>query len=103
MNKIVLLSPDELQDIIKNAVADALSQARPFSPEFPKYMNEKQAGEYLGISPNTLRIWRGEKKGPIYHKIDKSVRYSREELDVWMKSRQTLTIDALEMAHGKVC
>lgn len=105
MNEIVVASADQLRLLLKDAVAEGVASAlkQLTGNEAPTYMNEREAGKYLGVSHMTLRAWRVEKKGPKYHKFDKAVRYSRKELDEWMKSRQMLTIDSLETRHGTAC
>jgi excisionase family DNA binding protein len=46
------------------------------------------AAEYLGVAPNTLAIWRCNKRYEIpYIKVGSHVRYRRDDLDVWLASR----------------
>lgn len=104
MNEIIVTTPDNLRQLLKDAVQDGVSSAlRQIAQNIPHYMNDTQAAEYLGISPVTLRSWRMEKKGPKYHKFDKAVRYAKTDLDDWMKTREMLTIDSLEARHGTSC
>lgn len=46
-----------------------------------KHCNEFAAADYLSLSVATLRDWRIRKRGPVYSKFGKSVRYSISELD----------------------
>lgn len=39
-------------------------------------VNEKQTALYLGVSVSTLRRWRLVGSGPVYRKLNGSVRYS---------------------------
>lgn len=49
-------------------------------------------GEAAPVTPQTLEIWRLQKKGPPFHKIGKFVRYSQVDVDVWLAScRHTST------------
>lgn len=47
----------------------------------PSLMREIDAAAYLGLAPKTLSRWRWARKGPAFHKLGSSVRYSVEELD----------------------
>ena len=38
-------------------------------------LEEKEAARFLGLSVQTLRNWRHQRKGPPYLKISRSVRY----------------------------
>ncbi len=50
--------------------------------------NEVEAGEFLGISPNTLQVWRCTKRYPLpYVKVGRLVRYRQSELDAFLVSR----------------
>jgi predicted DNA-binding transcriptional regulator AlpA len=50
-------------------------------------LNSEAAGEYIGIGPRTLPVWRNLGKGPKYLKIGGKVLYRREDLDAWLTSR----------------
>ncbi len=53
------------------------------------YMTDKEAAEYLNISVHTLRSYRkikDETNGPKFHKLGRSVRYTKEDLDNWAKN-----------------
>lgn len=45
-----------------------------------KLLTTKQAANILGLSPNTLNQWRNLKRGPKFHKLEKSVRYLESDL-----------------------
>jgi predicted DNA-binding transcriptional regulator AlpA len=45
-----------------------------------RLLNEKQAAEYLGLSPATLSSWRCRKKGPRWVKLGGAVRYDDADL-----------------------
>lgn len=104
LDEIVVLTPEKLRQLLAEAVQEGVAGAiKEISGRQNSRMNEQEAAEYLGISPITLRQWRSEKKGPKYHKFEKSVRYSRSDLDDFLKSREMLTVDSLECRHGTSC
>ena len=47
-------------------------------------LNTLEAGEFLGISPPTLILWRTEKKGPRYYRLGKRIVYRLSDLEEWM-------------------
>ncbi len=49
-----------------------------------RLLNEKQAAEYLGLSPITVGIWRREGKLPHIRLGERSVRYDQAELDAFV-------------------
>lgn len=51
----------------------------------PKYLNIKEASQYLGFSVHTLYSWtRGQRRIPFIKKGGR-VRFDRDELERWMK------------------
>ena len=56
------------------------------------YLSETQTEEYLNISKKSLQLWRFNRQGPTYMKLNaKTIRYRREDLDQWMKERIVTT------------
>lgn len=54
------------------------------TPVDPYLLNTEQAGEFLAVSPETLRTWRCRGRGPAYVFISgRSVRYRVEDLKAW--------------------
>lgn len=53
----------------------------------PKYMNEREAAEYLGLQAKTLQRWRWRGDGPIWHKIGGAVRYRQADLDAFAQPK----------------
>lgn len=46
----------------------------------------KEAAEYLGVTTNTLEVWRCQGKGPVFLKYEtKAVRYRKEDLDSFIE------------------
>ena len=51
-----------------------------------RYMNETQAGEYLGLSTRTLQRYRVDGSGPIYAKAGSRMIYDINDCDDWIAS-----------------
>ena len=49
-----------------------------------KLLNNAQTAELIGVSPNTLEIWRIQGKGPAYRKVGRLVRYVEAEVLSWL-------------------
>jgi len=57
-----------------------------------KYLNNREAAEYLGLSVRTMNRYRVTGDGPPYYRLGNRVRYVRAELDEWVTgSRRTST------------
>jgi uncharacterized protein YjcR len=49
-------------------------------------MNTKEVAEYLGVSSNTVRLWRGKDRGPKFSiRGYKSFSYKREDVEAFAK------------------
>jgi hypothetical protein len=46
-----------------------------------QHCDEFEAAEFLGLKVTTLRDWRLQKRGPVFAKFGKAVRYPLVELD----------------------
>lgn len=59
-------------------------------------LNNREAAAYLGVSHNTLEVWRCEKRHPElpYIKVGSKVFYWKRDLDSWLESR-TVRSEAL--------
>ena len=93
---IIVATPEELRSLITSAVLDALFRSEKVGNKTKDVLNEKQAAEYLGKKPGTLRQWRSDCKGPAYHKKDRQIMYKKTDLDAWLESGRTLTAESLE-------
>ena len=73
---------DELNELIDMRIQEALQKRVE-----KVWMSEKEAREYTGFSQFTLYNARmnGELKAS---KCNRSVRYHRDDLDAWMRSKQ---------------
>ena len=47
----------------------------------------REAAGYLGLAVSTLNKWRCYGTGPKYLKLGRAVRYTKDELDVFLKTR----------------
>lgn len=61
------------------------------------YMDTEQAARYLGLSKITLQQWRVAGIGPAYSKGGR-VKYHKDDLDKYMRSRRTVPEFAKEVA-----
>ncbi|KGI83857.1 hypothetical protein JY98_15505 [Exiguobacterium mexicanum] len=75
--KIVVMSEGELEDLIERAVEKALSKRGSFTR---KWLTQKEACEYVGVSRQTLRTREIEGKVTGY-RDGQAVRYLIEDLD----------------------
>lgn len=57
-------------------------------------LRERQAAEWLGVSPRTLELWRRQGNGPRFVKLGGAVRYRPEALDAYLDERTRVTTGA---------
>jgi len=55
------------------------------SDERAKMMNRHEAAAYLGVSEATLRKWACERRGPMFCRLGRAVRYEKTELDRFIR------------------
>lgn len=59
-------------------------------PKLDRYLRIKEAAEYLGVSPNTLRNWgRSGKLAERRHPINDYRLYAKEDLDALMEEAES--------------
>lgn len=51
-------------------------------------LDEKQVAKLLRVSLASVRRWRQHKAGPTYIKAGACVRYRREDVDAWLRTRE---------------
>ncbi len=51
-------------------------------------LNEKQAAKILCVAVQTLRNWRHQRRGPIYLKLGRSVRYKYEDMENYIEKKR---------------
>ncbi|MFG2785867.1 helix-turn-helix transcriptional regulator [Streptomyces prunicolor] len=52
------------------------------------FLNLPKAAEYLGISPNTLYVWRHRRQGPPSFRMGRRVMYRITALDAWVRAQE---------------
>jgi predicted site-specific integrase-resolvase len=63
-------------------------------------LNQAEAAQLLGLSPNTLRRWRHEGRGPTWVRLEGAVRYAPEALDEFVAAgRRRSTSDQRAGVH----
>jgi len=55
-----------------------------------------EAAEYLGCTPDTLRVWVSKRRVPFF-KVGRLTRFSREDLRQWLEERR---VSVMEEHHG---
>jgi len=48
------------------------------------FMNDVEAARILRLSPQTLRNWRTQSRGPAYSRAGRAIRYNIEDLRAFM-------------------
>jgi predicted DNA-binding transcriptional regulator AlpA len=84
------LQEEELIEKLAGRVAAQLGTSLKPQPQAQKrYIREKEAAAFLGVSVKTLRSWRnkGSPTGPPVTRIDRMVLYSMEGLEQFMEQR----------------
>lgn len=56
------------------------------APSAPVWLTPREAAEYVGREPRTLREWRYLGTGPAYYRIEQRIRYRLDDLDAFMAS-----------------
>lgn len=78
---------DDLAEVVRAAVREALADVR--ERPAPGWLTPQQAAVYLGISVPKLEAWRLGGGGPPFTRLSRRlVRYSRAELDAWMRAHE---------------
>ncbi len=60
-------------------------------PADPVWLREAQAAKVLGFAPGTLRQWRHHGRGPVFHRVGRSVLYSMAELHAFVSAGRVET------------
>jgi len=53
-----------------------------------EYLNIKQAADFIGVSRQTLDLWRMNAEGPAVHRVGTRVLYSVADLRAYMDERR---------------
>lgn len=73
-----------------------------------KTLNNAEAAALIGISPNTLKLWRHEGKGPPFTKNDpdrpqSGVTYELADIEAWKAARKFASTSAYSPAARATC
>ncbi|MCY4395697.1 MAG: helix-turn-helix domain-containing protein [Rhodospirillaceae bacterium] len=55
------------------------------------YLNTREAAAHLGLSARTLDRYRVSGEGPVFLRFGGRIRYLREDLDAWARSRRRIS------------
>ncbi|RSL17702.1 hypothetical protein EDE15_3240 [Edaphobacter aggregans] len=55
-----------------------------------KLLTAKQLSLVLGIPEGTLRYWRNVGLGPVWHKLEGSIRYDVRDVEVYVESSRRI-------------
>jgi excisionase family DNA binding protein len=58
------------------------------APYSNAFLTLDKAAEYLGISPNTLYVWRHRRQGPPSFRMGRRVMYRITALDDWVREQE---------------
>ena len=56
-----------------------------------RHVNENDAAEFLGVTPNALQDWRLKRTGPVFCKFGRAVRYPVTELEKFADAARVQT------------
>ena len=97
MNKIIVTTPEELEEIIRKVLADYLGSTeikkvyRPVDV-IPEVMNIEQASAFLSIAKATIYQYTASSSIPHY-KRGKRIYFKKDELVQWLTENKRKTID----------
>ena len=89
---IVTLTVGDLEELVTNAVNDALSGLNDFSEKksptvFKKYLNKHDTCEYLNISMSTLNKWIRQEDFP-FIRVEGVYRFKIDEIEQWIEGHR---------------
>ncbi len=61
------------------------------NPYLPELLTPNEAAEYLNVKSNTLAIWRTQGIGPGFRKIEKVIRYPKDELKKYLEQQTVIS------------
>ncbi len=85
------MTPEELSSLVKDSVKSAMREEFEDIIKTPSIMREKDAAEYLQLSPQTLRQYRSNGIGPAYSKTGSTVIYAKKDLDLFLEKTKIRT------------
>lgn len=94
MTQVIVISPEQLTAVVREGVREEVSAILREMGRSSDVMTSKEAAVYMSQSENTLRQWRSQSRGPAYLKDQQGVRYLKKDIDAWLRSNRTLTVEA---------
>jgi hypothetical protein len=82
---------EERLERIETALAELADRPEPTPVQDtgPRWLDPRQAAEYVGMSHQSLALYRSKGDGgPAFSKVGNTVRYAREDLDGWLNERK---------------
>lgn len=77
-----------LSEVVPNSFKKPAAQAASSAPTLSRLLTESEAAELLGVTPQTLSVWRCTKRYPlVYVKAGRLVRYRAKDLEKFIESR----------------
>jgi excisionase family DNA binding protein len=86
MIEIIITDPEQLSRIVKDAVAEAVSNSYKFKDEVPPsktFLNLQEAAKFLNLAPQTLYGLTSKKAIPFFKK-GKKLLFAKDALVKWM-------------------
>jgi excisionase family DNA binding protein len=83
---IDLLAERVAARVLERLNVQPASQPAP-QPVARQWLDTDAAAEHLGMKSRTLVAWRERGRGPAYHRVGGRVRYRRDELDAFARSK----------------
>ena len=79
------------------ATHPAIIMAQPTSPK-PKstLLSQDDTAEFLGVSKNTLEKWRWERRGPVFLKVGRLVKYRLSDLESYLTNQEVQPYQSTE-------
>ena len=73
---------------IGDSATSTITSTETAGPAAPmKLLTARQAGELLGVPPETLERWRGAGTGPAFVRLSgRYIRYSQDDLEAFIKN-----------------
>lgn len=73
---------------VQEVAGDAVAKHVDTPASGDSLMNVNALGEYLGIAPQTIRVWRMQGIGPHAFKIGHLVRWRKSDVDAWLETQR---------------